>query len=602
MMLTGSASSASGVGRARGAGDGAEGRVIACVDMDYFYAQVLEQTFPDETDRGRAPVGVLQGNCCITTCNYRARERGVTKLMSLNAAKKQCPELVILDGSDLTPFRAASERIAAVLEAFGAPVERLGMDESFLDLTDLAASRARQRATQSCFEGHVLGGPATCEKAHEQLLAEGSVILLEMRTAVRNTLGLTCSGGIGTSRLAAKLGAEANKPDQQSTVMPSALVAMLPGLPFRRLQGVGGRAACKALLAAYVAAGEPGGALPSGEYTALLCRHVAALPLTTLERALGTPALARQAWAMVRGEDRRPVVQSEPPKTVSCETTMVPHPRDQPAAVLALGLLCDRLLRLAAARLARRDLPRTLRVCVSDKGPKGDAPRKDRVNTSKQAKVDGAALASSEALLRVATPLLLALLAPGGFCLSRINLAFSDFKESRDGVTRPITAYTTTRGNPEKFGDVDHSSSRVASTALRGPSPSTAQPAATAGTAAVPGAPAVDTHSATVTLVDSAAPTAAHTAAPTAAPSPKRLRLEEGSATRLEEGSATLGGAAVDLSVLDHLPPELRAEVEQAIEHEKNSKRAAAHKHKGTLLGFFGAAKSPPTGRADGAR
>jgi nucleotidyltransferase/DNA polymerase involved in DNA repair len=572
------AAGAAAAGRLRVAGDGADGRVIACLDLDCFYAQVLEQMFPES--RGR-PVGVLQGNCVITTCNYRARERGVTKLMSLDAAKKQCPELVVLDGSDLTPFRAASERIAAVLEGFGAPVERLGMDESFLDLTMLATSRARQRPADARYEGHVLGTPAACDSAHALLLAEGSRIVLEMRTAVRDTLGLTCSGGVGASRLAAKLGAEANKPDQQSTVLPGALTAMLPGLPFRRLQGVGGRAACKALLAAYIAAGEPGGMLPSGaEYTALLCRHVAALPLATLERALGTPALARQAWAMVRGEDRRPVTQSEPPKTVSCETTTVPHPRDQPAAVDALGLLCGRLLGLAATRLARRDLPRTLRVSISDKGPDGDALREDRVNTSKQAKVDGEVLASSEALFRAATPLLLALLPSGGFCLSRINMAFLDFKETRDGVARPITAFTTSRANPSDAGTAHHGSSHVAGSAVRGASAGTAQPAATTGTAAGVSA--------------AASPSASAAASSSTAPSPKRPRLIE--------GSATLGGATVDLAVLNHLPPELRAEVEQAIEDEESSKRAAAQKRKGTILGFFSAAKAPPPRRSDGAR
>lgn len=45
--------------------------------------------------------------------------------------------MVQVPGEDLTPYRAASKAIAAVLQRFG-PAQRLGMDEVFVDVTQVS--------------------------------------------------------------------------------------------------------------------------------------------------------------------------------------------------------------------------------------------------------------------------------------------------------------------------------------------------------------------------------------------------------------------------------------------------------------------------------
>lgn len=47
----------------------------------------------------------IQQKYIVVTCNYVARERGVSKLMSVADAKKKCPELVLVKGEDLTHYR-----------------------------------------------------------------------------------------------------------------------------------------------------------------------------------------------------------------------------------------------------------------------------------------------------------------------------------------------------------------------------------------------------------------------------------------------------------------------------------------------------------------
>ncbi len=41
----------------------------------------------------------------IVTSNYPARQKGVAKLMSIREAQQKCPDLVLVNGEDLTPYR-----------------------------------------------------------------------------------------------------------------------------------------------------------------------------------------------------------------------------------------------------------------------------------------------------------------------------------------------------------------------------------------------------------------------------------------------------------------------------------------------------------------
>lgn len=54
--------------------------------------------------------GIQQKNI-IVTCNYVAREMGVTKLMFVTNAKEKCPQLVLVKGEDLTHYREMSYKV-----------------------------------------------------------------------------------------------------------------------------------------------------------------------------------------------------------------------------------------------------------------------------------------------------------------------------------------------------------------------------------------------------------------------------------------------------------------------------------------------------------
>jgi DNA polymerase iota len=284
-----------------GAGGGGGPRVILHVDLDCFYAQVEEVRAPSL--RG-VPMGVYQ-KFLLVTCNYAARAAGVPKMVPVAEARRVCPQLVLINGEDLTPYRAASLRIYQVVRGFADRVERLVLDELYVDATDLVDARVRAGPRGGPWEGHVLG--ATGDPTDEtERLRVGAAVLAEIRRAVYAQAGYTCSGGVATCKLLAKLASALHKPNQQTVLLPAAVPALLPPLPVHKLTGVGYR-------------------LATDLRTRLQVETVAQLqrfPQAYLVEVFGERAGAF-LYAAARGDDPTPVVTTGAPKTVSEEDSFM---------------------------------------------------------------------------------------------------------------------------------------------------------------------------------------------------------------------------------------------------------------------------------------
>ncbi|MGW7681150.1 DNA polymerase IV [Kribbella sp. NPDC054772] len=143
------------------------------VDMDQFIAAVEIRRRPEL--RG-LPVVVggsgdpTQPRQVVATASYEAREYGVHSGMPVRAAYKKCPDAVFLP-SDPAAYEAASTEVMDTLRTFPVVVEVWGWDE--------------------CFVGAETDDP-------EALAAE-------LRAAVAERTGLTCSVGIGDNKTRAKL-------------------------------------------------------------------------------------------------------------------------------------------------------------------------------------------------------------------------------------------------------------------------------------------------------------------------------------------------------------------------------------------------------------
>ncbi|MEE6457861.1 hypothetical protein FKM82_000076 [Ascaphus truei] len=279
-------------------------RVIVHIDMDCFYAQVEMIRNPDLKDK---PLGVQQ-KYIVVTCNYEARKLGVQKLMSVRDAKEICPQLVLVCGEDLTPYRDISYKVTGLLEEFSPRVERLGFDENFIDITELVDKRIQEEQQSNIkvevsVSGHVYNGQTI--NAHDWMhtrIAAGSLIAAEMRAALYNRLGLTECAGVASNKLLSKLVSGTFKPNQQTILLPESGSHLINGLDHvKKIPGIGYKTAQR---------------LESLGVSSI--RDLQACPFAVLEKVFGGSA-AQRMQMLSRGEDDLPVTPSGPPQSLSDE-------------------------------------------------------------------------------------------------------------------------------------------------------------------------------------------------------------------------------------------------------------------------------------------
>lgn len=198
-------------------------RTIVHIDIDCFYAQVEMNKNPELRTK---PLGIQQKNIVVTS-NYVAREFGIKKCMFVEEALKLCPKLVLVKGEDLRDYRQASYKVTAHLQQYSPLVERLGLDENFVDVTNLVNDKLRQY-NKSSFTGNVFGDDChKCLCGCMERLHVASHIAHEMRASLRDELNLTTCAGIAHNKLLAKLVCAVNKPNQQTMVYPESAVELL---------------------------------------------------------------------------------------------------------------------------------------------------------------------------------------------------------------------------------------------------------------------------------------------------------------------------------------------------------------------------------------
>ncbi|KAI0389204.1 hypothetical protein F5Y17DRAFT_449922 [Xylariaceae sp. FL0594] len=358
-------------------------RIILHFDYDCFYASVFENENPSLKS---LPVGIKQKSI-LATCNYVARGRGVRKLMLASDAVRVCPDLVLLNGEDLTRFRAASKRLWSLLRAhsWNGRVERLGLDEVFLDVTDIVEYNREllnpHALTDSFFQldradpvkGFAFDGSRFCgcvepsstlgrqagmdlEEPHSVALMLASHLAGYLRRKLDEDLGYTSSSGISTSKLLAKLAASVHKPNNQTTLLTTvegAVQTFMDAHTLRQVPGIGMRTG-QAIEEHILSHTTREGTLTVGQ----VLRHPGMSP-DFLDRILDRPGAehgsGEKVWNLLHGVDPSEVKEaSDVPTQISVEDTYMSRPLQTPADV-------TRELRALASSLIKR-----LRVDLTD--------------------------------------------------------------------------------------------------------------------------------------------------------------------------------------------------------------------------------------------
>ncbi|XP_030421938.1 DNA polymerase iota isoform X4 [Gopherus evgoodei] len=227
-------------------------RVIVHTDLDCFYAQVEMIHNPELRDK---PLGVQQ-KYLVVTCNYEARRLGIQKLMSVRDAKEKCPELVLVNGEDLTQYREMSYKVTAV------------------NLHDVMHIR----------------------------LIIGSQIAAEMREAMYNRLGLTGCAGVASNKLLSKLVSGTFKPNQQTVLLPESCQDLVGSLDhISKIPGIGYKTTKRLELLGLSSV-----------------RDLQTFSPVILAKELGV-SMAQHIQKLSYGDDHSPVASSGPPQSLSDE-------------------------------------------------------------------------------------------------------------------------------------------------------------------------------------------------------------------------------------------------------------------------------------------
>ena len=298
--------------------DSRPGRRIAHLDMDAFFASVELLERPElrglpivvggprrkpgsEADHGMR-LGDYRGRGVATTCTYEARAFGVRSGMGLMKAAALAPEALLLP-ANFEAYRRSSAAFKAAAVAIAPVMEDRGIDEIFLDLTEVPG------------DSRELG--------------------LKLKAAVKAATGLTCSVGITPNKLLSKIASELQKPDGLTILSAAEVPTRIWPLAISVINGVGPKAAEKLRALGLETVGQVAAADP-----AELIGHFG-------------QSYGRWLFEAAHGRHDSPLVTSRDPKSISRETTFERdlHPkgdRDQLSKILLD--LCTRL----AGDLARQ--------------------------------------------------------------------------------------------------------------------------------------------------------------------------------------------------------------------------------------------------------
>lgn len=158
-------------------------------------------------------------------------------------AKKLCPKLVIVE-PNYSEYHESSEKVKKVLAQYDPNFCPVGLDESYLDISDYVKKKMCSRNTANQFlkktEDYFSDAHDSESKdsfsVNELWVCAGHVVQ-EMREEIQKATGLTASAGIAPNKMLAKIASDANKPNGQLLVEPTreAILQFVHELPIRKV-------------------------------------------------------------------------------------------------------------------------------------------------------------------------------------------------------------------------------------------------------------------------------------------------------------------------------------------------------------------------------
>ncbi len=179
--------------------------------MNSYFASVEQQLNPSLREK---PIGVIKavGRTCIIAASIEAKKYGIKTGMGTWEAKKLCPQIIFVP-SQFDHYAEVTKKIIRLAKDYSPDVEVFSIDEMFLDITD----------TQTLWPGGSLE------------------MALDIKKRIKAEVGdwLTCSIGIGWSKLSAKTASEMQKPNGLTYLTTDNCLLMTDHLFVSEICGIG---------------------------------------------------------------------------------------------------------------------------------------------------------------------------------------------------------------------------------------------------------------------------------------------------------------------------------------------------------------------------
>ena len=183
---------------------------ILHADMDAFFSAVEQRENPELKGKAVIVGGVnLSNRGVVSTASYEARKFGVHSAMPVAQARKLCPDGIYLPARHQL-YKKASREIFAILKKYTPLVEKLSIDEAFLDV-------------RGC----------------DRLYGSAVEIAEKIKKEVKKETDLTISVGVSINKFLAKLASDYDKPDGLTVIKKDDIKSFMRKLDIDKIWGVG---------------------------------------------------------------------------------------------------------------------------------------------------------------------------------------------------------------------------------------------------------------------------------------------------------------------------------------------------------------------------
>ncbi len=260
------------------------------ISLDSFFAAVEQQRNPKLQGKP-----VIVGRSIVLSASREAILLGAQPNMSIEAAIRECPAAIVLDG-DFPLYAEYAEGVRSLLARCHASVESGSHDDFYLD-----------------FAGRL------------QPFLEFRASLLRLQLEILQETGLNVSIGAGSTRAIAAIASRLDGPRGLRLVAPGSEREFLEQLPARFVPGVSAARAAE---------------LAASEVTSI--GDLARVPRAVLESGFGK-FTGSELWNRARGRDLAQVSLRDERQSLSQQMTIEGGTQDREELKQAISYLCERI-------------------------------------------------------------------------------------------------------------------------------------------------------------------------------------------------------------------------------------------------------------------